>query len=1018
MRSSVTSTKSNATASNNNNAGPPSTDPSAAAASLQLLLREDPLLGQYGLTDSARNSEEVAFKYAATLLQSSSGSTTEKASAALQDVERKLALVESLAVKLSRTSPEAVAGPFLRWHGYKIESVSSNTATAAATSSSDALSASSHHPRGSNSDAAATSTTAITISSVRERADRLERQAEVLETVARRVEGSLQRGLDRMSVACLRLERVLALSQTLKRLLRFQFEWTKVQNYDLEDTRDLTRAAASIAILEDLLTQEEWHEATKISKLAHLRPAAEEMAAAVRQAAERLLQASINPAAGDGTAISTPYLSATLQVYFSLQELPQAVWQAVDQAHSKAEQASRRLWSTTTLQQLVDSARKQAKESRTVGKKLQQLRLEAAEEWAASVTQAAMQVQHLQRVLSYKTDPNTRQGFLQVVAEAPIPFSYSGNEQNMSTANFSLSRLFWKRFCRTLAQILKSILAGGSDQAEVAALYPAVRGVAKDMIGRFQEVVVSSDDGTPAKTGILGGSKSLQDGFLGWESVGAPSNAGSSLDNPQAPPDSWTRGEKTLSSTSAAAKLGPAALTAVFSSPEWNDLQGTGKSKAGLYLLQEAFLQACTTRLCEPLQYLFPENITLDDTGVPMSGGALSMLPSKYDIQRFDDNIRQELSLADPRESGGDLSSVTMIAACVVDMMAQFCARAEQALSGSTNYITGDMTMTDSLQHDRKVVVILYTISNYLKAAPEKTFVSPYRPASLPAHEEAARLCEGALQPALTTIDNMIQTNILHKLAKSLNQRLVTLLAKMHHGVYLGRSEDESSTFCQNQITPALEMIAERILSRFPPPYATHLACLVTSFVIYTFCSNMALLRPLGEASRLHITHDLADLEMALEQFIAKTAATSLGQVTKGKPYAELRAVRQMLFWNGLSSSGKSGNDLARMLLREAWIRNLRPSTVIHYLFSFAPSLLTSPHHAQRMNAELYVQKLVTWEGKPDTDGEETAWINTMSCCDSYQQRIGTAAASADGDARIAQLLMSIGPELLRRRWN
>eukprot|EP00977_Amphora_coffeiformis_P004723 scaffold1007_cov176-Amphora_coffeaeformis.AAC.29 len=1011
------------------NAAPPAgaATSSAATASLQLLLREDPLLQQYGLTDSTKTADQVAFQYAATLLQTDSTSSTSRTAAAqqaLQDVERKLALVESLAVKLSRTSPEAVAGPFLRWHGYYVNPMEQQQQQQSSAGGETAT---------SSAITTTTTTNNNTLSSVRDRADRLERQSEVLQGVAKRVEGSLQRGLDRMSTACLRLERVLELSQTLKRLLRFHFEWRKVQNYDLDDTRDLTRAAASVAVLEDLLTQPEWHGGAAVQALQHWKPAAEQMARAVRHAAAQLLQQQCNSTTdGHHNPTMSPYhLSATLQVYFSLQELPAAVWQAVDQQHALAEAATRELWSPQRLQQFTEQARRgggsipsggsSSKDPRSITKRLQQVRLEAAESWAAAVTAAAMQVQQLQRVLQYKTDPTTRRGFYQVVAVAPVPPSYAvdGSKASpTSTSNFSLFGLFWKRYCRTLGQILEQILT--TDTAAADALYPAVRGVAKDMIGRFQEVATSTtttsvEEGA-RKTGILGGP--LQD----WGVSSTPTTGGNS-DNPQAAPDSWTRGEKTLSSTTNASStgnssklLGSAASLAIFQSSEWNDLQGTDKHPHGLYRLQQAFVEACTARLCEPLQYLFPENITLDDHGVPMSGGALSLLPSKYDIQRFDDNIRQELSLADPREGGGDLSSVTMICACVVDMMQQFCHRAQQALSGSNQYITSDWNMTESLHHDRKVAIILYTISNHLKAAPEKTFVSPYRPASLPAHEEAATLCEGALQPALTTIDNMVQTNILGKLAASLNQRLATLLAKMHLGVYLGRSEDESSTFCQRQISPALDTIAERIMTRFPPPFATYLASSVTSFLIYTFCSNMALLRPLGEASRLHITQDLADLELALEQFMSKTAATSLSQVGKGKPYAELRAVRQMLFWNGLSSAGKSGNDLSRMLLREAWIRSMRPSTVLHYLFSYAPSLLTSPHHARRVKAEEYAQALVSWEGEPDSDGEETAWMNTLTCCDSYQQRSGTAAASEDGDARVAALLIALGPELLRRR--
>ena len=989
---------SSSSSNSNNNAAP------AAATSLQLLLREDAALVDYGLTTST--DPDVAFQYAAALLQSggtgtSSASTTAAAAAALQDVERKLALVESLAVKLSRTSPEAVAGPFLRWHGYNVEEggetkKDTNNSAAAA--------------------AAAAGATTTTLAAVRDRADRLERQSTVLATVATRVESSLQRGVDRLQLATLRLERCLLLSQTLKRLLRLLFEWRKVQTYDLEDVRDLQRAAASIAVLEDLLAQPEWHSAHSLTALSEIPPAARTMARQVRQAAATWWQHSWNSQDG---ATSLPYLAATLQVYHSLHELPTAVWQAVGDAHDRAAAASVALTTATVNVNDAKTARQQA-----------------ATEWAAVLTTTTVQVQQLQRVLLIKTDPVTRQQLWHVVAAADTPPGWE-DAKTASSKPVSLFALYWHRLCASLGEAWAKAGTSNID----AGLYPAVRGVAKELVARVHEGVVvgngatlttSLENSTSTPTGILGGT--LSQDF--WS---APVN--DPMENPQAAPDVWTRGAVTpaLSALVGASATTTASITtattttttspvnwaAIFASSEWEQLQGNAKTQGGLYRLQEAFLQACTQRLCEPLQYLFPEHVTLDEHGVPLSGGALSMLPSKYDIQRFDENIRRELSLADPREGGGDLSLVPMIASCVVDMMIQFGQRAKQALSGAQaqQYIpaSGGWTMNESLQHDRKVAVILYTICNHLKNAPDKTFVAPYRPLYLPSHQEAATLCAGALQPAITTLDETVQTHILTKLAQSLNQRMAKLLAKVHLGVYLGeRAEDETSAtaFCQTQIAPALTAIADGILKRFPPPYATYLASAVASFCIYTFCSNLALLRPLGETARLLITQDLADLEMALEQFMSKTTSsgTSLQQLGKGKPYAELRGVRQMLYWNGLSATNKTPADLARSLLREGWIRHVRPSTVLHFLFSYAPTLLTSPHHTQRVKPETYAQKLVSWDGTSDPDAEETAWMNTLACCDAYQQRQATRGAQTDGDVRIAALLMSLGPELLRRR--
>ena len=288
----------------------------AAAASLQLLLREDPLL-QDLTSSNNKSTDHLAFAYAASLLQqdsSESASHAQRAQEALQDVERKLALVESLAVKLSRTSPEAVAGHLLRLHGHGVQ----------------------HQPPSYTQESTPTNTT-TTLQAIRDRADRLERQAETLESIARRVETSVQKGLHKMQTACQRLEHVLATSSALKRILQWQFENAKLQNYDLEDARDLTRAAASVAVLQDLLEDDTQQQ--DIAVVQTLRPQALATAQAVRQAAADLFQSSPSAAEQGMTQ-----LGATLRVYYHLGELPKAVWKALQDAHEQADAVSAELW--------------------------------------------------------------------------------------------------------------------------------------------------------------------------------------------------------------------------------------------------------------------------------------------------------------------------------------------------------------------------------------------------------------------------------------------------------------------------------------------------------------------------------------------------------------------------------------------------------------------------------------------------------------------------------------------------
>jgi hypothetical protein len=356
-------------------------------------------------------------------------------------------------------------------------------------------------------------------------------------------------------------------------------------------------------------------------------------------------------------------------------------------------------------------------------------------------------------------------------------------------------------------------------------------------------------------------------------------------------------------------------------------------------------------------------------------------------------------------------------------MISDFCVRAKNVMTAQhhAEYLNDDWSMSEGLLHDRKVVAILFTLKNYLANAAEKTFLAPYRPAIPPQHTEAANLCKAALAPALTDIDTTVKSVVLLPLCRALNQRISLFLAKMHSGVYLSsknntesESDENTPSFIQKELTDILDIIVKQHLARFPTPYASMIASNVATYTIYTFVSNASLLRPIGESARLCITQDLTDLEMALEQLMAKTGSLTLSQVEGGKPYLELRAMRQMLFWSGLENqSHKSAEEVAKSLLREIWLKDVRPSTVFHYLFSFAPSLLSSPYHAKRMSAAEYVKTLVRLDCSCD---EDASWMTVLSCCDSYQQRASTGGINADGDPRIAQIVMTLGQELIRRR--
>jgi len=333
-----------------------------------------------------------------------------------------------------------------------------------------------------------------------------------------------------------------------------------------------------------------------------------------------------------------------------------------------------------------------------------------------------------------------------------------------------------------------------------------------------------------------------------------------------------------------------------------------------------------------------------------------------------------------------------------------------------------------------KVTKIMYFMSECLQNAPEKIFLEPYRPAVTHQLEEAASIATKALLPARKEIDEMVKKMVLHPLYRALNKRVARVMGRMHQeGTYLnpeggGRSSNglDGTSFVQKHLSGFYDILYSSFLQKLPPPYSLVVGSTVSIFSVYTFLSTASLIRPIGEDAKLQLTQDLADFELVVDQFMTRAggnaSSKTLSTIGNGKAYAELRAVRQMLFWTGLDDKTKAATTVAKSLSREVWVRDVRPSTICHYLFSFAPDLLSSPHHWKRLRVEEYVGTLVSLDGDID-EGESLDWMTTMACCDSYKQResaqasfLGENSERMEGDARIAAILMALGPELLQRR--
>jgi hypothetical protein len=151
----------------------------------------------------------------------------------------------------------------------------------------------------------------------------------------------------------------------------------------------------------------------------------------------------------------------------------------------------------------------------------------------------------------------------------------------------------------------------------------------------------------------------------------------------------------------------------------------------------------------------------------------LPTLPSEQDLKNVERILRNELSLADPREGGGEFSMTTMISESIVDTVESICSMARSSTSGaSEDKLLHEKkgTATEELLHDMKVAAVLATLTSHLRNLPENTFVVPYRPAHSLQHEEAANMCQIALLPAIHEIDSMVKHQLVTPLCNVLNR--------------------------------------------------------------------------------------------------------------------------------------------------------------------------------------------------------------------------------------------------------
>lgn len=285
-------------------------------------------------------------------------------------------------------------------------------------------------------------------------------------------------------------------------------------------------------------------------------------------------------------------------------------------------------------------------------------------------------------------------------------------------------------------------------------------------------------------------------------------------------------------------------------------------------------------------------------------------------------------------------------------------------------------------------------------------------------YAKAFSLCKETFRPAVDEVDVFVKSNVICPLSHVINKSLSSVILNMHKFIYSERQlvifdRINGKSFAWDNLNKFYEYINTRILTHLSREYAEYFVSNIISSSIYYFVSNTILIRPLTYSLCLCIVNNLATLEYVLGQLILKSKLSlTFSRIKGGRPYAELRAVHHLLFWSGLNDAKLSPAYISKMLLQEVWIKDIRPSVILYFLFTFVPRMISSPQDHLCITIDENIKSLVKSNG-PFFDCELNALLTMCTCIEFYQTKVFVDQSfPVIGYKRVLSVLNIVGPEL------
>ncbi|XP_030581142.1 conserved oligomeric Golgi complex subunit 5 [Archocentrus centrarchus] len=335
--------------------------------------------------------------------------------------------------------------------------------------------------------------------------------------------------------------------------------------------------------------------------------------------------------------------------------------------------------------------------------------------------------------------------------------------------------------------------------------------------------------------------------------------------------------------------------------------------KDSLQAYEAAYLSRSLSRLFDPINLVFP------------MGGRNP--PSNDELDSIIKTVSSELNVAsvDPNLS----LAVAKNAAKTVQL---FCVKSEQLLctQGDASQVIGPLT-----EGQRRNVAVVNTLYRLQQAVTK--IISGLGSCPQAAAEALSSSLEGV---------QALMSSAVHPLLQSVSDSIEAIIITLHQEDFSGplSSPDRPDVPCSLYMKEL-----QGFISRVMAEYFRHFQCVdfifestesIAQRAIELFIRHASLLRPLGEGGKMRLAADFAQMEMAVAPLCRRVSDL-------GKPYRMLRSFRPLLF------------QTSELIASSTAVGDLIPySTLLHFLFTRAPSELKSPHQRAEWSIARYSQWL------------------------------------------------------------